>query len=282
MKAGIWKIAGGLALSMTFFGLVACQQAPLAGTSGDAILTLDNAEGSKQISAVSLLARSDIQTIRIPDDVAYHGPRSYQALPLQALLQTGEGHGHLQFTATDGFVATIPFTAFQSGAKAWLAVEDAQHPWPALKESGPGAGPFYLVWTDPAAGKISNEQWPYQIARIALVPALEERYPQLLPKAGADVQAAALRGMQVFIRNCTSCHSLNRGGDAQLGPDLNVPMNPTEYFQETALRKLIRQPGSVRSWKQSVMPGFDQQSLPEADLDDLLTYLRQMAKQKAG
>jgi len=84
----------------------------------------------------------------------------------------------------------------------------------------------------------------------------------------------------VYMVDCASCHPINGGGDAAVGPDLNKPHNPTEYFQEAFLRKLIRDPAAVRTWDKRIMPGFSTDALSNAQLDDLLDYLRQMARQQ--
>ena len=34
------------------------------------------------------------------------------------------------------------------------------------------------------------------------------------------------------------CYTLNGAGNAHVGPDLNLPQNPTEYLVPTALRQL--------------------------------------------
>lgn len=292
MKAKSMKLSqlpvSVLCALLTALSLSACQSyqnsetgtAAAAPPSAAPLLTIRQGDSSRQFSLQQLLAMRAPDVVQISDDATYHDTRSYRAVALKDLLGDLSGNGYLQFVASDGFVATLPVAALHSEATAWLAIEDPQQPWPPLKSGTGSAGPLYLVWSNAKAAKISNEQWPYQIAQINVVAALEQRFPQLLPAAAAASQAAALRGMQVYISNCSSCHSLNHGGDAQIGPDLNLPMNPLEYFQESALRKMIRQPASVRSWKQSVMPGFSPQQLSEEDLDDLLVYLRQMAHQK--
>ncbi|MFZ6687727.1 c-type cytochrome [Undibacterium sp. SXout11W] len=237
----------------------------------------------KTVSRSELLHSKSLQSIVIPDDVSYHRQQTYLAVPLWSLVGTLPTQGHLQFTALDGFVATIPNLLMTRDAKvsqAWLAIEDPAHPWDALKPGQPSAGPFYLVWLAPEKSHISNEQWPYQIAKIAVTSPLEIRYPQLLPHAQGELQQSALRGLQVFSKNCATCHSLNDGGDAKIGPDLNVPMNPTEYFQSNALRRLVRDPGSVRRWTQSQMPGFKTDIVSDGELDDLIVYLGQMAIQR--
>ncbi|MBC3863513.1 cytochrome c [Undibacterium jejuense] len=239
----------------------------------------------KNLSQSELLHSRLVQSIVIPDDASYHRQQTYMAVPLWSLVGSLPSQGNLQFTALDGFVATIPnqlITNDANAAQAWLAIEDPAHPWDALKPGQPSAGPFYLVWLAPEKSHISGEQWPYQIAKIAVTTPLEVRYPQLLPHAEGELQLTALRGLQVFTKNCATCHSLNDGGDAKIGPDLNLPMNPSEYFQEAALRHLIREPGSVRRWSQSVMPGFKADIVSDNELDDLLVYLRQMAAQRNG
>ena len=66
-----------------------------------------------------------------------------------------------------------------------------------------------------------------------------------------------------------------------MGPDLNRPMNPTEYFQLAALRRYIRNPASVRTWPDQKMPGFGPDRLSEAELDAVIAYLEHMAAQRS-
>jgi mono/diheme cytochrome c family protein len=87
-------------------------------------------------------------------------------------------------------------------------------------------------------------------------------------------------GLCLFQQNCLACHRLNGAGDAQFGPDLNLPHNPTEYFQPTFLRQYIRDPQSLRQWPQARMPGFSTEVLSEQELDALLAYLGHMAGRK--
>jgi len=249
-----------------------------AAFAQEPVLEIDVGANHRQVTRAELLANPAVRTIAVTDDVSYHRPMRYRALPWSALLHTADPvTGDVQFTADDGFVANIPAAQLNGAGQAWLAIEPAKAPWPALKAGGPSAGPFYLVWLTPAKAAISPEQWPYQIAKIASAAPLELRYPQLLPKTGDD---AAQRGLHVYTANCASCHQLNGAGDATIGPDLNRPHSPTEYFQEDYLRKLVRDPASVRNWGQRVMPGFSTAVLSDAELNDLLAYLRQMAKQR--
>src|SRR3954447_13694692 len=84
----------------------------------------------------------------------------------------------------------------------------------------------------------------------------------------------------VFEATCLACHRMNGGGSSKIGPDLNWPMNPTEYFQPSALRRYIRDPASVRTWPDEKMPGFGPDRLSEAELDAVIAYLKHMAEQR--
>src|SRR5581483_2678555 len=164
----------------------------------------------------------------------------------------------------------------QGGAVAWLAIEDAAHPWPALPSRTTSAGPFYLVWDHPEASKVRSEQWPHGLVSLRFVASPVHRWPQLGLPADHASDAAARSGQAVFLSLCLPCHRFNGGGASDTGPDLGQPMSATQYMTDTGLRALIRNPRSVRSWPGQRMEGFGQQTLPDADLDDLLIYLRVM------
>lgn len=247
-------------------------------------LRVDLGHGSHSFSTEQLLARSDVRTITIPGDVAFKQTMRYRAVPLKALLQDARAGDALLFVATDGFAAELPVDLLlhAHGSEAWLAIEEPNRPWPALANDKGDAGPFYVVWTDPAAMKIGPEQWPYQLADIRRLPPVTERFPAIRPESGLAPEGEVMRGFAVFQRTCFACHTLNGQGDARLGPDLNVPHNPTEYLREDLLRAYIRDPQSLRHWPQARMPGFDRNALSDADLDALLAYLRHMSHRKAG
>jgi len=244
-------------------------------------LRIDLGHGTTTWTTAQLLARADAATVAIPGDVAFHRTMHYRAVPLRALLPGLRPGQHLQFVAADGFAAEIPADTIlnRQGAQAWLAIEDPAHPWPALAANGKDAGPFYVVWTDPQAAHIGPEQWPYQLASIRALSSVDARFPAIVPPAGAG--ADVRQGFAVFKRTCFACHTMNGEGDAQLGPDLNLPYNPTEYLRADLLRGFIRNPQSLRRWPEAKMQGFPtQQALSDADLDAVLAYLRYMAKHK--
>lgn len=254
---------------------------PLAVQAAE--LRIDLGHGTQSWTTAQLLARKDVREVSIPDDVAFKHAMRYRAVPLRALLPGLQPGQHLQFVARDGFVAEIPADEILAahGATAWLAVEDPTQPWPTLKENPAGAGPFYVVWTNPKAGNISPEQWPYQLASIRALQGVDARFPAIVPDSSQPAGGAVQRGFAVFKRTCFACHTLNGEGDSRLGPDLNIPHNPTEYLRTDLLRAYIRNPQSLRRWPQARMTGYPTRDmLSDADLDLVLDYLRYMAKHK--
>ncbi|MDE2307785.1 MAG: cytochrome c [Xanthomonadaceae bacterium] len=249
-----------------------------------AVLKIDLGHGVVAWHTGQLLGRSDVRTITVPADVAFGQRMRYRAIPLAALLGGVTPGDHLQFVAADGFAAEIPAALLLHGhgSEAWLAIEDPARPWPALPANHGHAGPFYLVWTHPQAGRVGPEQWPYQLATIRRLAGVAERFPAIVPDPSLPPDSPVWRGFAVFKRTCFACHTLNGEGDARLGPDLNVPHNPTEYLPADLLRAYIRDPQSLRRWPQAKMQGIDRQALSDADLDALLAYLRHMAGRKVA
>ncbi len=254
----------------------------LAYPASAAQLSIELDNSHKTWQTAELLTHADAQTVQVIDDVSYKRNMTYRAVPLAALLPGLVRHNHLQAVALDGFAAELAAAPLlsQSGARAWLAVEDPEHPWPPLSKGKHSAGPFYLVWTHPQASGISPEQWPFQLASIKQMKTVAERFPALLPDPALTADDPVNLGFALFQKNCLACHRLNGAGDAQMGPDLNIPFNPTEYLGSDFLKRYIRDPQSLRHWPQAKMPAFAPSVLPDADLDLLVGYLKHMATRK--
>lgn len=246
-------------------------------------LDLQLGANSRTWQTEELLKHPQLQTLTINNDVSYKKDMTYQAVPLTALLTGVKPEDHLQAVALDGFAAELAAAPLlnKDGARAWLAIEDPARPWPPLSAGKHSAGPFYLVWTDPQAGNISPEQWPFEVASIKLMAPVAQRFPALLPDPALKADDPVNKGFALFQKNCLACHRLNGAGDAQFGPDLNMPYSPTEYFGADFLKRYIRDPQSLRQWPQAKMPGFSAEVLPDTDLEMLVGYLKHMAGRKA-
>jgi mono/diheme cytochrome c family protein len=250
-----------------------------------ATLTIVADEQRQVFSQSQLLARHDIQTISIADSVYKQRFTRFKAIPVVNLFSglTIPEFAVVQCNGADGFSAILEKTRLLSpdpeASRAYLAIEDPKSPWPDLAGKTTSAGPFYLVWTDPQASAIGREEWPFKVVSFVILPNLRTAFPNIYPAddAAPNVQG----GLKSFLKNCFACHKLNGNGAGAIGPDLNLPMNPTEYLEETALAALIRHPASVRTWPGMVMRGFSEAAIPDAERSDLIAYLRYMSKMKA-
>ena len=265
---------------------IACALLAGSATAAEPTLTVMLGARSETYTPASLLAHPAATTITIPHDVSYKRSMTYRAVPVAVLLSGVAPDATLRFLAEDGFAANqlaAPLLADSGGARAYLAVEPADASWPPLKPGDPtSAGPFYLVWLRPELGRIQPEQWPYQVKRIDEMRPLAQRFPAIVPAAGLAIDGKVNRGFATFTRNCMVCHTMNLGGDATIGPDLNVPYNPTEYLRADALRRLIRDPQSLRHWTAAKMPAFNVATLSDRDYNDVLAYLQHMTNRKSG
>jgi mono/diheme cytochrome c family protein len=268
-----------------WLAVLCCATAASAAIGSEPELTVTTGGRTATHTLGSLLAHPAVVTVTIPQDVAYKRRMAYRAVPAAVLLDGVAPAASLRFTAGDGFAVTLQAEALLAGGdrapRAYLALEPPDAPWPPLKAGDPAsAGPFYLVWTHPERALIVAEQWPHQVARIEETQPLAARFPAIVPPPSLAADASVMRGFAVAVKNCLVCHTLNLGGDGNIGPDLNVPFNPTEYLRADALRRLIRNPQSLRRWPAAKMPGFDVSILSDRELNDMLAYLRYMANRK--
>jgi mono/diheme cytochrome c family protein len=256
------------------------------GEPAQPTLTITAGTVTNHFTAAELLSRTDLASVQLPPQIDYDASLTLQAVPLLNLLAAFplQGFDRLEASATDGFVAQIPLSLVEAGKSggsvAWIAVENPDHPWPKLPGKDASAGPFYLVWQYPERSHVANEQWPYMLEKLAAVQSPELRWPQLAVNAALSAAAPARSGEAVFAAQCLPCHRLNGGGAAEIGPDLGQPMAATDYMTEPALRALVRDPKSVRTWPQQQMPAFSPSVLPDTDLNALVAYLKQIASQR--
>lgn len=186
------------------------------------------------------------------------------------------------FTCTDGYQPSVPrmrfeqhqsFLAFErQGSERFEVINHLKN-----DEKVP-LGPFYLVWENLKDAEVRADgatDWPYQVVAVDLV-SFNERFPGIAP--GAKSSATAQRGFLSFRKYCLSCHLINGEGGGK-APELNYPVNITEYFREDWLRKWIDRPQALRAG--TTMPGLGLEiKNREAVIGDLIAYLRAMKLQK--
>jgi mono/diheme cytochrome c family protein len=233
-----------------------------------------------------LLARSDATTTQVARDVTYSVPMTYSAVPIASLLagMTLPPESVIEAVALDGFIAQLPLDLVlntdETKAVAWLAIEPAGHPWPPIPGKDVSAGPFYIVWTGAGVGSIRSEQWPYNVAKLVSQPSPASRWPALAVNAALPPTDPVRAGQDLFVVQCLPCHKLNGAGASDVGPDLNLPQNPTEYLTPQGLHDLIRNPRAVRTWPALAMPSFPPDHLSDREIELIIAYLKHMAGRK--
>lgn len=263
-----------------------CLLAPRAfAQDADPVLTIQAGAKKAEFKRSDLLKRPDLETLQVSADPAYPGKvMTYKAVPVAALFKdvTIAPDAVIQFKCLDGFSAPISkerlLNTDDKKSRAYVAIEETGAAWPPVKPNGPSAGPFYLVWPQPGLSSIGPEEWPFQLAAFEVKGSLAEVFPGVLPDAKAS--ATVKQGFAVFTKNCFACHTLNKAGAAEVGPDLNVPMSVTEYLTKTGLRTIVRDPQAARHFPKSRMSAFPKEIISDKDLDALVAYLEHMAKRK--
>lgn len=272
-----------------FVGLALVLVSQSARAADDPVLTIRGGDVVRTVTRSALLADPALTTIAVPDPHYAGRVVDYAAIRFDRLIAgiPLPADATIKFVATDGFVAVIPagrLLAEGPGARAvpWLAVEPPGQPWDSKRSDAPEitGGPFYLVWENPQASRVQPEEWPYAVAEIAVGDSLAVLYPRILPDPALAADAPARRGFAIFATNCLACHTMNRQGEATVGPDLNLPLSPTEYYRPGMVAKLIADPQTLRRWPNARMTGFADVLSP-AQIDDVVAYLAHMAGRKA-
>lgn len=236
----------------------------------------------QKTSSLSLaLMKAKLKRVSVKiDDPVYGKEMEYDAFALEDVLRLGgvdlsASADEIVFVAIDGYAPNTDFAKIKNH-KAFLAYgvhAGKKFPQVAQGKTKISPAPFYVVWEE--GKKIPDHvPWPYQLAKIEIVD-WNKKFPGLFPaKAAAD--SAERKGFNLFKAECIRCHSLNlQGGD--LGPELNVPKNITEYWDQGVLKEFIRDNSQFRL--KSKMPPFKQ--LSDEQLNDLLAYLRYMKGHKS-
>lgn len=239
-------------------------------------LTLTTPGQTRQFTLDELRARLEVHGVTVDDPVA-KARKQYEGFLLQDLLKLlapegGQKDFVFQLKARDHYESEVTLDD-AIAHRGVLAFRNRGAPSLANIVVGDRTielGPFYLVWP----GNSSHLPWPYQVTVIELTDAPARSSARLRPRA-AKPDSVEMKGFELFLRHCRGCHSINaRGGG--LGPELNAPMNVTEYWDEAVLKTFIRNPLDVRYTTK--MPSFPQ--LSDAEVNQLVAYLKTMRTQK--
>ena len=222
------------------FVLLCLLLAPAFARADEPTITITVGDNKRSFTRGELLLRPDARTIEVARDITYRVPMSYRAVQVASLFagMTLPPDSVIEAVALDGFVAQLPpdlmLNTDNSKAIAWLAIEPADHPWAPIPGSDTSAGPFYIVWTGADVGSIRSEQWPYHVATLVSQPSPASRWPALAVNSALPSTDPARAGEVLFAVQCLPCHKLNGAGASDVGPDLNLPQNPTDISRPRA------------------------------------------------
>jgi mono/diheme cytochrome c family protein len=241
---------------------------------------------------VKTLTLEDLKKITPPKDIEVlemHENKQvvYKALDFSTVLKSVYGESwkkndEMLFTCLDGYQPSIPIDKFVEFASALAFQRDGTQDFSLSviqdKNKKIDVAPYYLVWdnlknTRLRSGELND--WPYQLIGVDLIE-FSVKFPGISPPVPTSPQVR--RGFVAYRQRCLPCHQINgQGGNS--GPELNYPVNVTEYFKGSTLRKYILNPKSVRANAQ--MPGFDPFVNDwDKTVTDILAYVKAMAKKK--
>lgn len=223
------------------------------------------------------------QTIDISHDPVYRSEKKYLAYALSDILSHLSIAGDqdlsdwvIVFTAKDGYKVAMAYrdALSESGFIAFKDLAAGSDNWQPFQfgKKTITPEPYYLVW--PKAGLDEWQYpWPFQLTSIALEPA-SSYYGKAAPanNKNGDVK----KGFVLFSRYCIRCHSVNLAG-GKVGPELNIPKNISEYFNEHELSGFIRNATTYRAGTQ--MPSFEN-LLSVKDTQQIIDYLKHKKLEK--
>jgi mono/diheme cytochrome c family protein len=223
-----------------------------------------------------------LPTVKVTvQDPVYRKTKRYEGFWLEDVLKLAGisliGENVLIISSLDGYQVRLSRLRIPD-AKALLAVRDLDEKtgWEVFTHGKERItpGPFYIVWQATPGAKVPELPWPYQIERLEARDMVESQR-RLFPQ-GTDTQSDVMRGFNVFMQSCVTCHSMNLQGGA-LGPELNIPKNITEYRDLGYLMEFIKDPDSFRA--RSKMPAF-KDTLSKEAIADVLSYFKWMREHK--
>lgn len=254
-------------------------------SNAEPILTIVIGTKSQYFSRSMLLNSSEIEQITIDYNRAYPGKRMiFSSIKICSLIKSYyiQSNDMLEFISTDGFYVYVPANKVlpcqKNASIAYLAIEPKEK-WPLLSnQTGTTAGPFDVIWKDPERSYISNEYWAWSVNKIVVHKELDKDTLKLEPTVK---NKQLLHGFNLYISHCAGCHTINHLGKAVIGPDLNYPKNPVEYYpDDKVLKQFIRNPQSIRKIENDRMSGTSEDTLNDGDLNDLISYFHYMENKK--
>lgn len=262
-------------VTRSFFALaILLISASLMAQSANPVLTVDSGRGSQSLSLDDLRERLETRQIEVvnPDLGRAVSYLSFSLADVLKLMDASDAED-LVFHCLDGYQST---TAAANVAKLDLRLAYGEDGIPGQWSLIPTGktmtdpAPFIVVSANSSDSKVFS--WPFQMNRIEAV-SFASKFPLVLP-TGVPANSAVARGFGIFREQCLKCHSVNLQG-GEIGPELNIPQNITEYRSTRFLRQWLHDPNQFRA--RARMPPTE---LTPEEIDEVIAYLRHMARHK--
>jgi cytochrome c2 len=224
----------------------------------------------------SLLNKEKLDTIQIKLDwVTKKANKRYKGVSTKYLFsklitnhKIDTTNKEVIFLCKDGYSARVPFYQLLT-EKGYLVNKDVDARLQWDEEIDEKFTPCYLVWS--IDKDENNFSFPYGIIQIKIVD-IDEEYKDANPINGTQ---NVHKGFSIFKKQCIKCHPINKVGGV-VGPELNTPMNVTEYWKIEHLESFILNPDKYRY--NSKMPTIH--DLSNNDVKLIIEYLKHMSKNK--
>ena len=222
--------------------LFACSLGIASGTTSQ--IKLQTPDRTQAFTLNELQAKLPVTSMEVEDPV-YKTKKIYEGFLLTDVFRLmGNAPGdEIAFHCRDGYSPTLSVSK-SAEKKGLLAFREKGAPggWAKFQQGKTWMtpAPFYVVWNTTE----ESFPWPYQLVGIEIIQ-FSKKYDRIYP-VGEPKNSAVFRGFETFKNDCLRCHSLNlQGGD--LGPELNIPRNITEYRDDKILTLFIHDPSAFRA-----------------------------------
>ena len=215
MSASKWeKWVRSLSISI-LFGLALAPRAASADPTLEVVIGSD----TRHFARDALLARADVVTVDVANDVAYGRAMSFRAVPLATLLAglNPPVDSVIETAALDGFAAQLPLDLIintdPAKAIAWLAIEPADKPWPPLPRKERERRPL-LYPVDWGIGGDDPQRAMVVSGGDACEPSIASN-TLTRPRRRSDIARYRSRYVPSKLcssRKCLPCHTLNCAG----------------------------------------------------------------------